>query len=314
MTSCTIIISHYESIPFLHACIRQIRKYKHPRIEQRIYIIDQSSGETFEEIEGYFRSHDIYVVRTPALYSGFGIDYYIRNYNIVTDYVCQLHVDAFPIHRNWLYLPIKLIEENNLYFVGQLHFISKSTDTIYPPNNPFFSMSPTFNVAKAETYKEMSEEAGFTRFHNRERAGLEFKNNDWMNWAKDDYNARGSDDDVVAFHWEDKYREHDKLGLEISGFIQPNFGRIIDDLVFHFCSANESRGVDMGDEYNSFTKRISENYSDELINEMIELAKKNKPNGSEILSRNFWNGTTKQSSPPSDELNKRIEELKNVTN
>lgn len=311
--SCTILVSHYESVNFLHLCISQIRKYANESVSQHILIVDQS-GELIHNniVKQYWGSLDITVIKTKPLYSGFGIDYAMRFADIKTEYVAQIHVDAAPIHKNWLSLPIQLIEEYNLSFVGQLHFISDGTSSVYPPNNIFYSMSPTFNVAKTETYKEMSLEAGFTRFHYQPQSGLEFKNDDWAAWASEDYNARGSDDDTVAFHWEGKYRNTDKLGLAISGFIEPQYGRIIDDLVFHFGSGNEARLVmsQMPELYQYYTKKINEDYSDELIFEMIKLAKANKPPEAEILTCNFWNGTTKKRSPPSEELKKRIEELK----
>lgn len=312
MTSCTIIVSHYESFPFLRACIRQIKKYQNPEIKTKVIICDQS-GTAYKEVYEEFAKDNTIVWCNP-LYSGYGLDYIMRNVSIDTEYICQIHVDAFPINKNWLYLPIKLIEENNLSFVGQLQFVNgkKNLASIYPPT-PFFTMAQCFNVAKTETYKEMSIEAGFTRFHNRPESGLTFLNDDWDKWASDNYAAKGSDDDVVAFCWQDRYKEVDKLGLAVTGFIQPSFGRIIEDIVFHFGSARESIGVDMGERYNSFTKRINENYSDELINEMVELAKGNKPNNSPILVRNYWNGTTKEVSPPTEGLNNRIEELKSIT-
>lgn len=311
-TSCTIIISHFESLSFLRAAIRQIRKYSHPEINQHILIIDQSSDECYNEIVSEFgEAEDILIIETLPLYSGFGIDWAIRNVEIKTDYICQLHADAYPIHQNWLYLPIKLIEENDFSFVGQLQFISKPTDKIYPPE-PFFAMAQCFNIAKSGTYKTLSLAAGFTRFHNRPQSGLEWLMKDWETWAKEDYPARGSDDDIVAFHWQDKYRPDDKLGLAITGFIQPSFGRIIEDVVFHFGSCRESIGVfdTMPELYQEYTRRINENYSDELIEEMVSLAKANRPPELETLSRNFWDGKLKVSSPPTEQLNNRIEELK----
>lgn len=311
MTSCTIIISHYESEKFLHACIRQIIKYAHPEIWGKVIILDQSCEETYENIvKEYWYNDYVTVINTEPLYSGYGLDYLFRNESIKTDYIAQIHTDAFPVHQNWLYLPIKLIEENNFSFVGQLQFISNGA-SIYPPN-PFFAMAQCFNVARTETYKEMSLEAGFTRFHNRPQSGLTFKNDDWAVWASDDYANKGSDDDVVAFSWQDNYKTDNKLGLAVSGYIEPSFGRIIDDLVFHFCSANESKGVmdKMPELYQHYTKKINEDYSDLLIEEMVNLAKANKPNNSSILTRNYWNGTAKTVSPPTEELNNRIEELK----
>lgn len=312
MSSCTIIISHYESLPFLRACVRQIQKFKHPDVDQYIFIADQSNDATHSIVMAEFgRKMGISVIRMSPLYSGYGIDYIMRNVEILTEYVCQIHVDAFPIHKNWLYMPIKLIEEFGLSFVGQLQFISKLSDTIYPPNK-FFAMAQCFNVAKTSTYRLMSFEAGFTRFHNRDKSGMIYNNNDWAYWAQEDYPARGSDDDVVAFHWQDKYRLENKLGLAITGFIEPNYGRIIEDVVFHFGSCREALGVldSMPKLYVEYLKRINEDYSDELIDEMVALAKKNSPDRTEILSRNFWDGIKKESTPPSEEINKRIEELK----
>lgn len=324
MRTCAIIISHFESLPFLHTCIRQIRKYKHPDIEQLILIADQSSKETCDQIEtAYGMEKDIEIIPMKPLYSGYGIDYIMQfgsnlksrfSTNKNPDFICQLHVDAFPIHKNWLYLPITLIEYKKLYFVGQLQFISKPTDTIYPPGNPFFAMAQCFNVARYETYKEMSLQAGFTRFHQRPNIEVPvlFKNNDWAQWAAEDYDARGSDDDVVAFHWEDKYCQHDKLGLAITGYIEPSYGRIIEDLVFHFGSCREAIGVSdrMPELYQAYTKKINEDYNDALVDEMVTLAKNNRPPELEILSRNFWDGKLKVNKPPYNELTFKLEDLK----
>ena len=317
---CTIIISHYESLPFLRACVRQIRKYKHPEIVQHIIIADQSRNDSkdgiyYLDLLEEFPENDITVCQTMPLYSGYGIDWIMRNVEIKTEYICQIHVDAFPIHKNWLYLPIKLIKENGYTFVGQDHFISKPTDTIYPTNSKFYSMSPTYNVARTDTYREMSLEAGFTRYHERAKTDLIFNNNDWEEWAKEDYGSRGSDDDVVAFCWEDNHREHNKLGLAITGIMgrngEPGYGRIIEDLVFHFGSCRESIGVmpQMGEKYSNWTKRINNGFSDKLIDEMLKLAMENFK-GSK--NRIHWDGEIKEVSNAPEELNQKIEKLKNA--
>lgn len=315
MKSCTIIISTFESQDFLRACIRSIKKYANENVQQKIIVADQSNRNIHTQIvDEYKDDSEVKIVWMQGLYSGFGLDHIFRSEDIDTEYICQIHVDVAAISKQWLLLPITLIEKNGFSFVGQLQFISKLTDTIYPNDVPFFAMAQCYNIAKTETYKEMSLEAGFTRFHNRPRAGMIWNNNDWNEWAKEDYEARGSDDDVVAFYWESKYRNTNKLGLAISGFISPAFGRIIDGLVFHFCSCRESLGTNgaMGEQYQEYTRRINEDYSEQLLEEMIELANKNKPPEMEILSRNFWDGKLKKHFPTSDELNKRIEELKNI--
>ena len=313
--SCTIIISHFESLPFLRACIRKIRKYKHPEIEQHIIIAEQSSGATYSQIEDEFGMFDdITIQGMKPLYSGYGIDYVMRYVDIKSEYICQIHSDLIPVHRNWLSACIKLIEERDFKFVGQLHFYTRPNDPIYYLNKMFFSMSPTFNVARTETYKEMALEAGFTRFHNRPLIDvpMTFKNDDWAKWASEDYNARGSDDDVIAFCWEDNHREHDKLGLPVTGIIgvppESGFGRTYAGLVFHFGFSCESKGVmeHMGERYRNWTKRINEGFTDELIEEMLA---ESIPTGH--IHSDVWDGKTKTVSKSSDELNNRIEQLKN---
>lgn len=325
MKSCTIIISHYESLHFLHACIRQIRRYEHPDIKQHIIIVDQSCEDTRNIIfKEYNYVRNISLRSSDPLYSGHSIDCAMRMENFKTDYICQLHVDAFPIHKNWLLLPITLIEEYGFAFAGQLHFYSRSTDTIYPPG-PFFSMSPTFNVARTETYREMSLNGGFTRFHEREKIkpAFNFQSTDWQEWAMQDYANRGSDDDVPAFHWEDKYRQHNKIGLALTGMMgipgqDPGYGRIIEDIVFHFGFGNEHKGVGdkMGTNYLYWMNRIKqEGLTDDIIEEMLLLARTNNvdlshPSGTQ--GRTEWVGNKKQVFPCRYEVCTRIKELKQV--
>lgn len=317
MKSCTIIISHFESLVFLRTCIRQTRRYANENIHQHIIICDQSSDNTYYDVLAeYEGDEDITVVHTSPLYSGYGLDWIFRNVEIKTDYVAQIHVDAFSISDKWLLMPIKLIEECTLDFVGQLQFINGKNNLahIYPPD-PFFAMAQCYNVAPTHVYRELAMIPGFTRFHNRPLArqeGMEWSAFDWDRWAAHDYQARGSDDDVVAFHWQDKHKQVDKLGLAITGYIEPSYGRIIESVVFHFGSHREALSVleSMPKMYSYYLNKINLDYSDELIDEMVELAKKNRPPSLEILTRNYWNGTTKESSATSKELNKRIEELK----
>lgn len=314
MKSCAIIVSHYESLNFLTACIDQIRKHVNDEVKQHIYIVDQSSEETYSRVhDWYYCSADITIVHTKPNYSGYGIDFLLRNYDLDEDYICQVHVDAFPISNKWLTMPIELIETANLHFVGQLQFISKPTDKIYPPDATIFAMAQCYNVAKRETYVEMSMNAGFTRLHERAKdKNMEFANNDFLRWAKRDYRNRGSDDDVVAFYWEDKYRQHNKLGLAITGYIEPSYARIIEDVVFHFGSCREAMGVmgHMPVGYQQYTQRINQGYSSDLVEEMVERAKKNRPLHLEILSRNYWDGARKLSFPTTENFNIIIEKLK----
>lgn len=140
MKSVTIIISHYESLPFLRTCLRQIEKFKNPEIRHNIIIADQSTIGTFSKVAENLEG--IRLFHMQPLYSGFGIDYLMREGGIQTDYICQLHADAFPISDKWLLAPITLMEENNLAFSGVLQFICDGPSAIYPyKGNNVFGLS-----------------------------------------------------------------------------------------------------------------------------------------------------------------------------
>lgn len=316
--SCTIIISHYNSLSFLRTCVRQIRRYRNSKVKQHIIISDQSDDENHDIVVSEFgNSGDIKIIRTKGLYSGYGIDYIMRYVKIKTQYICQLHVDAFPIHKNWLYMSLNLMEENDFKFVGVLQFVSKPTDPIYYYKNSFFSMAQSFHVGRADVYKEMALEGGFTRFHGRVSVDvpMTWNNNDWAEWAKEDYSARGSDDDVLAFCWEDNHREDDKMGFGLTGKIgisgeESGYGSIIEDMVFHFGFCRESIGVmpQMGEKYRKWTERINNGFTDELIDEMLIAARSQPLNPTS--GRSVWDGKLKKNFNSSEELNNRIEELK----
>lgn len=312
--SCTIIVSHYESLPFLRTCIRQLRKYRNDKVEQHIIIADQSSFETSKIVLEEFTGEDITICKMQPLYSGYGIDWVIRNVDIKTEYICQLHVDAFPISDKWLTTSIQLMRENDFKFTGILQFICDKPEAIYPFKNPFFAMAQSFHVGRTDVYKEMSLHAGFTRFHNRLSTDFTWLNDDWDKWASEDYQRRGSDDDVVAFYWEDTYREHNKMGLgmtaKIGGKGESGYGSITEDMVFHFGFCRESLGVmdQMGENYRRWTKRINAGFTDELIEDMLIEARKNPidPKNGRIV----WDGKLKTTSSPTKELNEKIEKLK----
>ncbi len=315
MKSVAIVISHFESLQFLRASIRQIRKYKHEKINQHIFIIDQSCESTYVKLfEDYIYENDVTIIGTKPLYSGYGLDYLFRNEDLSKyEYIVQIHTDVLPVSKNWIMMPITLIEESKLAFVGQLQFIADGKASIYPPDK-FFAMAQCYNVAPTHIYRELAMIPGFCRFHNRKDSGMEWASSDWATWASEDYQSRGSDDDVVAFHWQDKHRVADKLGLAITGYIEPSFGRLIEDCVFHFGSHREALTVlnQMPKMYSYYLNKINEDYSDELIEEMVNLAKANKAPSLEILSRNLWNGTTKESYPTNSLMNEKIEKLKNA--
>lgn len=323
MKTCSIIVYHYEALPFLRACIRQIRKYAHPEINQNIIITEQSCEKTYMAVLAEFGGcPDISIVCMKPLWSGYAIDYVMRFTDIKAEYICCIEPDVFPIHPNWLYVCIHLLEEYNFKFVGGLMTETnpqKDSNYYYYSDKkvPFYWISQYLRVGKIGDYKELALEGGFTRFHERINAehGMVWGNNDWADWAKHDYANRGADDACVAHCWEDNHKENDKFSLAVTHIMgippqESGYGRIIDDLVFHFGFHKTSGGVEkeMGEKYVLWKNKINNGCDDALIAEMLDFA---KTQPKLPMSRSVWNGKLKKSFPPSEELNKRIEELKN---
>lgn len=324
---------------FLKACVRKVRQFKHPEIEQSIIISEQSCPEIYNKVLAEFRdSPDIRIVRMQPLWSGYAVDYLMQFGDIQTEYVCGIEPDVFPINKNWLYLSIKLIEEFNFTFVGGLITVSQPEDTIYYYKNSFYWLAQYLRIGKTKDYRELALEGGFTRYHNRTTEfhnkieldrPMTWGNDDWDKWAKQDYYARGSDDATVAHCWEDNYRENNKFSFAVTHLIgvpgeESGYGRIIDGIVFHFGFHRTSVGLEivMGEKYRKWTERINNGFDDNLIEEMLNAAMSTSqyPNtmgglhgtgsGAGIEGRSVWDGKLKKMLPPSEALNKRIEELK----
>lgn len=309
-TSCSIIIYNFESLHFLRSNIRQIRKYRHPDIEQKIIISEQSSDASYlKVIEEFGKDPDITIVRMKAVCSGYSIDYILRNVQIDTQFICTLDVDAFPIHKNWLYTSIALLQQENFAFVG----VHADIENAYAQYGNFYCMGQYFRVGRTETFMLLSKEAGFTRFTYRHRINFNFKNKDWALRAIQLKQDGWSDSSVTAHWWEDQHTNHNKFTYAVTHCIgedgvEPLYGRITDGLVFHFAFSWTSLGMphQMGPRYAAWTRRIKENFSDELINEMLTQA---RPMTSPI-PRQVWNGTLKRIEEPSEELNEFIGYLK----
>lgn len=322
-TSCTIIIFNYESLPFLRACVKQIIKYKHPKINHKIIISEQSCEDTYNKVVMEFGNNDdITIVRMKAICSGYAIDYIIRFVDLKTEYICCLDCDAFPINKNWLYAPIKLIQENNFSFVG--HHADegrvsgwKSFEDAYSKYGNYFHVAQCFRVGKKEDFEHLSLNAGFTKAVNF-RDWIEFKafpNKEWFEVAKERGLDGYADSGVIAHWWEDRTTRNNKFTFAETACLgiapkQGRYGRVFDNMVFHLMfSFNHTqlggaKEENMGNDYMKWIEKINNGFTDELINEMLKAV--NPIN----IPRLFWDGKT--ISLPSEKLNNRINELINA--
>lgn len=302
MTSCTILISITHELIFLKKSIELIRRYKHPYIEQNIIIADQSEEDMSSIIENLYGSDsDITIIKLPRIDVGWSMD---ESCKIAKgEYFCSLDGDAFPIHKNWLYVPIKLIEKYNFSFVGKDTGLSNS----YKDLGDFSCINNYFRISKTSLMRKISEDVGFIRIQNWNKVGYSPKVNVPIN--------RNVDSAVIS-QWYANQISGDKLSLRINKYLgltktQGVFGMIIDDLVFHMSLFRKledkehselDKNKEFGEYYLEWYSRINEEgFTDEIISEIIEKSINHETNID-------INGHTLTSD---DDLYKEIENLKN---
>jgi hypothetical protein len=221
MTSCTVLIPHVDTPYYLKVCLEQVRKYRHPEVEQKVIVVDQSGNSTCKDS---FESADVCVVQAPRIDAGYPIDLGAKMAD--TDYFCTLDCDAFPIHRNWLRYPIALIEKYGFSFVGN----NTGLDQSYKDKGAFFHINNYFRVSKTSVVKDLSEVVGFMRVGNRHKVGYHPKDTSWGDLA--------CDNGVVAQWYADQKGYGPKISLPVTSHVgcTPKmgiYGMVVDDLVFH---------------------------------------------------------------------------------
>lgn len=225
MYGCSIVIPHVNTLYFLKFCVEQIRKYRHPEVGQEIIICDQSSEPVFDEIRSlYGQDPQIQLVRLPKSSHGYAIDMGVKNAK--HGFFCTLDSDAFPIHRNWLYLPLRLMDKYGFSSVGHDSGMAMS----YRQKGEFIHLGNDFHITRTDLAIQLSETVGFMRPEEWERFGFIPKDNSWGNdWA---------DSGVVAQWYSDQKKLGDKLSLKLTSYVGHVksggiFGLVYEDLVFH---------------------------------------------------------------------------------
>jgi hypothetical protein len=306
--TCSICIPHINALPFLEGNISFIRKYSRPEIEYEIIIVDQSKEEIFNKIaEKYEYDKDIKLIRTRHIDCGHAIDIGIKH--ATKEYFCNLDCDAIPIHKNWLYLPIKLIEKYNYYFVG----VDTNLDWAYKDKvaEKFNIFNNYFRVCKTKNIKMLSEKIGFINPTNRIKVNKKPLIESGINWTGPEW----ADSSVIANWYVDTNKLGDKLALSINKYIgltlkNGAYGFIIDDLVFHFVFSNiekfdteENKKTMLGEQYLA-VRNLIEQFG--LSQQIIDLIK-TLCSGKEGTNREINDELIK----PESEIYKYIEELKN---
>lgn len=305
--SCTIVIPHVNTPHLVFGSISQIEKLT-DNIDWEVVIVDQSDPAIHEQMVNKYKNHPrVKVMKAQRIDAGYPIDLVARSSN--KEFLCSLDSDAFPIHPNWLYLPIQLIKEFNLSFVGQ--DTGLGIHPAYTFDGKFCHLNNYFRVSRTSLARHVSEHAGFCRYQHRNRTEWKFTD---VGWKLDH-----ADNGVVAQWWSDKIKAGDKVGLAMNKILGMTtefgvYGMCIDDLVFHFVfgyhpdtinDANKS----LGQAYLGLEKKIKdEGLTPENIEWLLSNLKPHHPYTSRVIG---ILGETHHIDPK-HEIYLRIEELKKV--
>ena len=305
--TCTILIPTINTPHLVFGAITQIEKYT-DNVDWEVLVADQSDLPIHNQIVDRYKNHPrVKVIKLNRIDAGYPIDVAART--TTKEFLCSLDTDAFPIHPNWLYLPIQLIKEFNLSFVGQ--DTGLGVHPAYAFDGEFCGINNYFRVSRTDLAKKVSENAGFCRIQHRPRTGLSFADVGW----KIDH----ADNGVVANWWIDKMKMGNKVGLALNKILGMThefgvYGMCIDDLVFHFvfgfhpdtvANANKSLGQD----YLALEQKIkNEGLTDANIAELISNLKPHHP----YTSRMYAQHAKAQYLEENSDIFKRIEELKAV--
>jgi hypothetical protein len=306
--SCSIVIPHINTPHLLYGSIDQIIRLT-DNIDWEVIIADQSGVDIHNEIMiKYQRNANIKVIHLKKVDAGFPIDVAARTSN--KEFLCSLDTDAFPIHKNWLYLPIQLIKEFNLSFVGSDTGLG-SASVYVDAHGQFCHLNNYFRVSRTSLARSVSENAGFCRIQHQRDTGLSYAN---VGWKLDH-----ADNGVVAQWWADQMSLGNKVGLALNKILGMTnefgvYGMCIDDLVFHFVfgyhpdtinDANKS----LGQTYLALERKIKqEGLTQVNIDALLQQLKPHHPYDSRIIG---YHGPSQQLQR-TDPIYQRIEELKSL--
>lgn len=305
--SCTIVIPHVNTPHLLDGAISQIEKLT-DNVDWEVIVADQSDIQIHNEVVQRYRTNTrVRVLKLHRIDAGYPIDVAARSSG--KEFLCSLDTDAFPIHPNWLYLPIQLIKEFNLSFVGQ--DTGLGLHPAYTFDGEFCHLNNYFRVSRTSLARHVSEHAGFCRYQHHNRTGWKFTD---VGWKLDH-----ADNGVVAQWWSDKIKSGDKVGLAMNKILGMTtefgvYGMCIDDLVFHFVFGYHPDTINdasksLGSAYLDLERKIkNEGLTPANIEWLVSNLKDHHPYTSRVLGINgsFCN------MDPNHAIYTRIEELKKV--
>ena len=264
-----ILIPHWESYEFADSCLRGIKKYRNPSLNEHIYLLDDESLDgSFEKLkQKYGKDKTISLIRIrrddreTSADVGALLDKGLEH--VKEQFTTMVDADTMPLSRDWLSFPIWLIEKYRLSMAGLDTGLSSAytrfdQERWWQPesgysirggiydNNWFMIVNNLYRVMRTATAKVVSEHIGFTRGIGsipltnkivnkvKRTMGLKTEQN-----PRAPYLPAGCDNGVAANHFVDINRMGPKFNIPLTSYIgltkaDGAYGQNISDLIFHF--------------------------------------------------------------------------------
>ncbi|MFL5812869.1 MAG: glycosyltransferase [Bdellovibrionia bacterium] len=302
--STAILIPHWESYSFLKPCLEAIEQNASPEIQHHVYVLDDSSRDgSFEKGQKDFAHRTdikwVSIQRENKTYDadvGLLLD---RGLEHVTEqYVAMIDADLFPLTKDWLSFPIRMIDEHDCSMAG----LDTGLSTAYLPqmrdqkvwqprsgyipagglydNDWFCVINNLYRLMPTALAKVVSEQIGFTRatpkptlFEKvRRRVVGRLRRHmdiDAYTNRRAPYLPKGADNGVAANHFIDINKLGPKFNIPLTSYIgltpkDGAFGQNISGLAFHFALSTralsrERREIsDAGDKFNYWVARLQD--------------------------------------------------------
>jgi len=301
MTTATVCVPHCDTPWFLKACLESIAAHQHHDLDIDVIVACQTQDHAMhKQVYGIIAASPLKVklLHCRLLGCGHGIDEALRF--ATGEYFCTLDCDAWPIHKNWLWVPVRLIADGHAQWVGSDTGLALS----YKEKGHFVHLNNYYRVSRTDVARTVSRNVGFIRWDSRWEVDFHAKDYYWESLG----GTVKCDNGVVAMH---HTRDHKKISLPILRCLgrAPSgiYGMVIEDLVFHLVFArnrlqNEDPAKAYGKDYLELYDAMQKHG---VSRDDITLLVKTANDG-------IWVGDFRKldGNSVSDDLNKRIEETK----
>jgi len=225
--SVTVCVPHVDTPHYAIGCVEAILRQAHPDVSVEVLVVDQSGPAAKAQMHAALDGRPgVRVLDAKRVDAGWPIDVAARVAG--GEFLCSLDCDAFPIHRNWLALPLRLIREHGADWVGSDTGLAQAYTKAGIPG-PYIHLNNYFRVCRTSAAREASLAVGFLRWENHYKTGHQPLERAWP--------GMHCDNGVVA-QWRASQRRERMASLAITAALGHTpkmglYGMIIEGLVFH---------------------------------------------------------------------------------